>query len=232
MNPSGQQEQSDSLRSLVEELQTAKWPDRIGVAFVLEGFAGEAGEFVEALQQIVLENNKLAKHTSVWLIHQIGKRTTERWKQCASTSLCPKCMVYCSDHKIRLPKSSITFYGCRQCCQSREFLDVSGKRIVVVLDSNMKEKYLEQGETLRVNWLIHRAMVDLDEVQIIQATDEDVERFAIQTGNDTDPTRAARYKEMVCTVSSDCHLSENTMRILEHTLECVKVKELAQQNAC
>jgi len=48
----------------------------------------------------------------------------------------------------------------------------------------------------------------------VQASDEEVERFAVQVGNDTDPLRRSRYKWMHCVVGPDCHLSENTLRIL------------------
>ena len=65
-----------------------------------------------------------------------------------------------------------------------------------------------------------------DEVEIVQATDEDVERFAVQVGNDTDPKRKPRYQEMRCVVSPECRLSENSMRILERMFGAVEVGEL------
>ena len=52
-------------------------------------------------------------------------------------------------------------------------------------------------------------------MEIIQATDEEVERFAVQVGNDTDPYREPRYEQMQCSVDPKCQLSENTLRILE-----------------
>ncbi|MEJ2556606.1 MAG: hypothetical protein P8186_10325, partial [Anaerolineae bacterium] len=52
-------------------------------------------------------------------------------------------------------------------------------------------------------------------VEIILATDEDVERFAIQVGNDTDPYRKPRYRQMPCIVKPGCELSENTWRVLD-----------------
>jgi len=42
-----------------------------------------------------------------------------------------------------------------------------------------------------------------------------VERFAVQVGNDTDPFRRPRYRQMRCVVKPECNLSENTLRILD-----------------
>jgi hypothetical protein len=80
-----------------------------------------------------------------------------------------------------------------------------------------------ENQTLRVNWLLRRSLFDFDRVEIIQASDEDVERFVVQVGNDTDPLRKPRYQEMTCRLGVDCHLSENTLRILEHTFREVTV---------
>lgn len=52
-------------------------------------------------------------------------------------------------------------------------------------------------------------------MEIIQATDEDVERFAIQVGNDTDSSRQGNYAKMPYTLNKDCQLSENTKRVLD-----------------
>jgi hypothetical protein len=70
-------------------------------------------------------------------------------------------------------------------------------------------------------------MFDFDEVEIVRATDQDVERFAIQVGNDTDPIRQPRYKQMQCIISPNCDLSVNTRRILERTFGTVYQPEAA-----
>jgi hypothetical protein len=44
-----------------------------------------------------------------------------------------------------------------------------------------------------------------------------VERFAVQVGNDTDPVRQEFYRFMRCVISPDCRLSDNTIRILRRT---------------
>jgi hypothetical protein len=77
-----------------------------------------------------------------------------------------------------------------------------------------------------VNWLQYRQLFDFDEIQIIQASDEEVERFVVQVGNDTDSVRKARYQHMHCIISSKCNLSENTMRILRRTFGQIEVQEI------
>jgi hypothetical protein len=65
-----------------------------------------------------------------------------------------------------------------------------------------------------VNWLARSQPFDFDQVEIGQVSDEEVERFAVQVGNDTDPWRRARYQEIGCILLPESNLSENTLRIL------------------
>jgi hypothetical protein len=58
-------------------------------------------------------------------------------------------------------------------------------------------------------------VIYFDEVEIIRADEEEVERFAIQIGNDTDSVRKSRYNQMVCRISADCNLPSNALRILK-----------------
>ena len=89
------------------------------------------------------------------------------------------------------------------------------REVVAVLDVGWTVETQNQEENLlRVNWLQRQELFDFDWVEIIQATDEDVEDFAMQVGNDTDDWRTSRYRQMRCLISADCKLSENTMRIL------------------
>jgi hypothetical protein len=86
-----------------------------------------------------------------------------------------------------------------------------------VLDDRWSEVWQHQDGLLRVNWLICRKLFDFDRVEVIQATDEDVERFVVQVGNDTDVLRQTRYPQIQCLIGPACRLSENSLRILERT---------------
>ncbi len=113
-------------------------------------------------------------------------------------------------------------YGCRTCRQSKDFLDWAGP-LVAVLDNSMRTAMVEKGNALHVNWFSRQSLFDFEQVKIMQATDETVERFAVLVGNDTDEVRRPGYAEMKCTVLSGCHLSENTLRILRHTFGQVEL---------
>jgi hypothetical protein len=87
----------------------------------------------------------------------------------------------------------------------------------------MAAQPVQQGQTLRVNWLLRRALFDFDSVEIIAASDEEVERFAVQVGNDTDPARQPRYRKMECLIAAGCALSSNTVRVLRQIFGQVTV---------
>jgi hypothetical protein len=92
------------------------------------------------------------------------------------------------------------------------------REVVAVLDGSWgEERALAEG-VLRVNWLQRRTLFDFDRVEIVAAADEEVERFLIAVGNDTDEYRQPRYRQMPCRVSRQCALSENTLRILRRTV--------------
>ena len=75
--------------------------------------------------------------------------------------------------------------------------------VVAVLDINMKEEQVKDGDVLRVNWLTRGELFDFDRIEIINVNDKDVERFAIQVNNDLDGFRTPRYSKMLCVLSPD-----------------------------
>ena len=85
-----------------------------------------------------------------------------------------------------------------------------------------------QSTFFQVNWSAQQRLFDFDRVEIIQATDEDVERFAMQVGNDTDPVRQPRYTQMHCLIAPGCRLSENSWRILQSFFGQVERLEISE----
>ncbi len=158
------------------------------------------------------------------LIQDISRETTVQLSHRISCIWCSDCMVRYTTHRVQPLLYSITYYGCRVCHQSQEFFEWQGK-VVAVIDTQMIAKYSKQDEVLQLNWLAHNEVFDFDEVYINHATDYDIERFAVQIGNDTDKVRIPRYGQMRCTISEHCKLSENTMRILHHTFGQIKMGE-------
>jgi len=149
---------------------------------------------------------------------------TTALKSRASGLLCPHCLTHFGPHKVKLSwLQTITYYGCRNCGQSRAFFY---GHVTATLDDKMTAEQSQQKRNLRINWLVHRALFDFDAVEIRRAGDEDVERFAVQVGNDTDPARRAQYPKMRCLIAPEAHLSINTLKILRKTFGQVEVRAL------
>jgi len=189
------------------------------------------GEAVDLL----LQATKPRKPVIWQIIKIIADETALRIKPKASLLLCKKCLTFCSSHKVKQPftssnifPSGFRYYGCRLCRQSRDFIEVEG-RLIAVLDNQMTEEWSVQENVISVNWLAFRKLFDFHEVRIIQASDKEVERFAVQVGNDNDPVRRPLYKKMRCTVAPDCELTENTLRVLRSMFGKVEVKSIASE---
>lgn len=176
------------------------------------------GEVIPILQEIALDRE--FQDDAIQLLFGIGQETTNRLNYRASRIFCSQCLTQFGARSVPLLKwKLIPYYGCRICGQSRSFFE---GRIVAVLDKKMKTERIQQNGMLYVNWLRLRTPFDFNEIEIIDADDEDVERFVVQIGNDTDVVRETWYAETLCTVSSRCNLSENTRKILERTFERIK----------
>ncbi len=178
------------------------------------------GQAVPTLQTITLTDYQVSRRFAQQLLTEIERETRLRLSYLAPELICSDCIIRCVEHKMRLSALDImTYYGCRFCLQSRSFWQI--ERITALLNANMTARDRQHNKAIWVNWLIHRKLFDFSSVEIIQATDEDVERFVVQVGNDTDPIRISTYKQMKCTVSSQCTLSPNTQRILTRTFGSV-----------
>lgn len=194
----------------VERYHTEIWAAPLRRLEDRKNYPGSFDSLVTALQSLDWVERFAARHTLLALACD----TTLRLKKQAPHLLCTICLVRCGSRSVRLSRrTSVTYYGCRVCDQSREFLEWPGK-VVAVLDSTMGEGQGQQNGMLQVNWLRRRSLFDFDQVEMIHATDEDVERFAVQVHNDTDAWRCRRYKKVRCVVAPNCELSENTLRIL------------------
>jgi hypothetical protein len=194
---------------------------------IIQGYPAVAslgGVAVPALHEIA-SNGYPLQMVAITLLEDIAEYTRSQLSYRLPNLLCPTCLTKFGPHEIHLNWwRTITYYGCRTCGQSREFIEDNGQA-VMILNQAMTTTQLRQDGIFLVNWLAQRELFDFDEVQIIQASDEEVERFAVQVGNDTDPLREARYQQMRCIVSPRCRLSENTMRILERMFGQVEVGE-------
>jgi len=202
------------LNQLLADLEGADWRNRF---IARHGLARLGGEAVPSLISIADNPENPLRSTANWILKSIEFETTARLFPQMGRLVCPRCLVRCHANwaEERLNQLLSVHYGCRACGQSREFLEWTGK-IVTVLDRAMAEKYTIQADTLRGNWLAYRSLFDCHWVEIIQASDEEIEYFAVQVGNDTDELRQPFYRQMRCLLGPECRPSENTLRILQH----------------
>jgi len=75
----------------------------------------------------------------------------------------------------------------------------------------------------RVNYLRHKTLFDFDRVEIVQASEYEVERLCVQVRNDTDIFRRRRYRKMPCAVDQQCSLSQSVLNMLKNTFGKVSV---------
>lgn len=179
------------------------------------GVVSLGGVVVPALEELANRQGHALSTTAIYLLEAIASRSRDL-KISYPNLLCPSCFYRFQTQKVKLSWwKSPSYYACPKCHQNRDYF--VGKKVVAVLNNQMEHKYLEVENTLRVNWCHHRKLFDFDTVAIEKATDEDVERFAMQVGNHTDEVRKSNYAKVSCTIAPDCELSENTTRILRHT---------------
>ena len=183
------------------------------------------GATVPTLEKLVAKQPRLSKLTRQ-LLHDIGTKTTDQLGSRVSNLLCSYCLTRFQSQNVDIPglleDINTPYIGCRICHQSQSYIEC--EKVVALLDNEIHQKQLLRGRILHVNWLKRRTSFDFDWAEIVQATDEDVERFAVQVGNDTDSKRGLWYRKMYCFVSPNCQLSENTMRILHRMFGFVQIK--------
>ncbi|MEM7346188.1 MAG: hypothetical protein AAF485_18260 [Chloroflexota bacterium] len=198
------------VQQSIELLKSGFWEERFLARQRLGHLAGEA---VPRLQEIVTDLSSLLRWPALRLLHDIANETKVKFGEVPTRFICLRCLTRFGPHTVKVLSETITFYGCRLCQQSRDYWE---GEIVAVLDGEADGKTIET-DVLKVNWLIRRELFDFDRVEIRHATDEAVERFAVQIGNDTDPVRRPLYQQMVCEIKAPGQLSDNTVRILERT---------------
>jgi hypothetical protein len=182
-----------------------------------------AGGAVAPALQTVARQNGLLRDVVVRMLKDIAGATQRQLGNRAGRLLCPRCLAHFYAHRADLPwQFDETYYGCRLCYQSREFIECP-QGVAAVLDAAWTGTQDLRDGVLRVNWLARRALFDFTVVEIVQATDEDVERFAVQVGNDADLLRRPLYAAMRCIVNPACGLAENTLRILRSTFGSVEI---------
>jgi hypothetical protein len=179
------------------------------------------GQFIPLLHPMATDEKHPLRDVAQQLVQDIAP-TTHHLAQALSGLVCRHCLLNFAEHKADLSRFRVvTYYGCQQCHRSTEYFEV--RQVIAVLDQKTADKTAYDNGVLRINWMRHRHLFNFNTVEIINAADEDVERFAVQVGNDTDPLRQSHYETMLCKVWANCNLSENTMRILRRIFGSIEL---------
>ncbi len=181
------------------------------------------GKAILALQPVITDKNHCLQPLLKQWAEKIAYKTATL-KPNLDHLTCQQCLASCTKHELELGWAfdTITYYGCRTCHHSNNFYPTD--TVVAVLDSQMIDTVDYKNNILRVSWFTRRTDFDFSAVEIVNATDEEIERFAIQIGNETDGSRQARYKTMLCLVSAQAKVSPNSLKVLQHFFGQVTVE--------
>ena len=138
-------------------------------------------------------------------------------------------VLLCKEHLTRFIKVQgdyLSYHACRIC--KKLSTKMHAKYVVAVVDHDMKTSRLSYGDTYRINWFEHKTMFDFDIVEIGACTEEEITSFCIELGNDSDPYRAKRHKNIVCHVVRNNGLSQAALRRLQVSFDTVKFIRLPQ----
>lgn len=206
------------LENLVMSLQRVSWKERFLSRQVIFWLGTELIPYLLPLLQN--QSTELAKETT-WLIREISKDSETRFQKNFQNAICTKCYTRFEKHFVDLPGPfNAYYYGCRTCKQNRNYIQWDGK-IIAVLDHAMDAEFVIRKQSLYVNWLWLNRLFDFDGVEIVQATEEEVERFIIQVRNDTDPGKQKQYKSMTCRIINRTALTQETINLLENVFGSV-----------
>lgn len=136
--------------------------------------------------------------------------------------LCRSCLTRFEKKKTKLQGiGTLHLVVCRACGKASHAM-FGVQEVVAVLDEKMAEEIVHTDGIVRVNAMKRETLFDLERVEIINASDDDIHRFCIDIGNDGDLYRRKRRKKWRCVVTSTCQPSLNTRHILEDTFRRVE----------
>ncbi|MEM8488355.1 MAG: hypothetical protein AAF564_22590 [Bacteroidota bacterium] len=179
------------------------------------------GEAVPVLHPIALDPHNPLKAMAYKLLLEIGSFTALKFASQLEAVRCQACLASFTPHDVNI--GFLVYYACRRCRKSQFYYE--GLSLILVLDNQMRDEFVQQDNFLYVNGFKQRKLFDFDEVIIDHASDKEVASLALRIGNDTDAFRAERYGKMPCTVMENCKLSKNTMHMLKRVFGLVQIKQ-------
>jgi len=155
-------------------------------------------------------------------LNSIYKTVKPRMKE----MLCGAHFTRFKRNTYKVDEKTAYYVACRICDKVDQVM-FGVREIIAILDMEMEGEFLCTDDIARINWLKFGNVFDFERVEIVQASDYDVERFCVQVGNDMDKFRRRRYRKMSCVVAPQCDLSENTINILRSMFGDVSVESSA-----
>ena len=183
------------------------------------------GEVVPVLLDLKFTATDPFQNVRVELTQCINSKTTAELQPRLTSLTCSQCLARFTEHRpYREGRLEIrtTYCGCRICHQSRAYY----ASVICILDSTQSETVIRDKQGDRINWFMLQVPFDFDRVEIVNATDEEVERFAVQCGNDMDYFRRALYAKTVCSISPSAQLSENSIKVLKQVFDTVEISSV------
>ena len=205
----------DELSATIGELSSSSWPARWRARHSCIRFGGLA--IKRLLTQPGDEGDELSVEYRVrdWVVRSICHDTVSRFRD--GTFLCPQCYTHVQPRK----EFGWLYYGCRQCGRSHDVIPVR-RHVVCVLDQAENSVIVPSGPDLHLNCFAHPDGFDFDAVEVVNATDEQVERLVMSMANETDPFRRKLFARATCSVATTCPLSTNSLRLLNRTFRHVE----------
>ncbi len=167
---------------------------------------------VPLLKAIAYHNGLTLQPFAEQILTKLDENTLTQGK--ALPLICTDCLAHYDQGNLL----SQTKAHCRICHQNLRYFPGF---IVGVLDRTNDISQHQQDQTIRIGWWPDKKIIDFDRIEILNASDEDVERFVVQLSNDTDPVRRDHLPQITCQIAKDCVLSENTQKILRRTFKSV-----------
>ena len=118
-----------------------------------------------------------------------------------------------------VPFQHVPYVACRKC-GSTLYTNVFS-RVRAVLDHSMEKPFHHSHGLFRVNWFHFEAMFDFDQVEIGEASDEEVLAFTLKIANDMDPYRTGRPRKPLCFLRNESTITPNTIGVLGKVYENV-----------
>jgi hypothetical protein len=145
---------------------------------------------------------------------------------------CKKCFRRVKRSRVRYPvfennvfsHKSISYYACSNC-HSNSYLLEKIEKVVLLLDRDFVEPYVQEKSVMIVNWLKKKEPSDFDEIRIKNAGDFDVGYLEKKFKHDRDDKREKGLPAVPVYLSPGLNLSAAKMNLLKDNFQ-VKINNI------